>query len=45
MSVSTAPDPLIASAAERTRERQSAFSPRSLVWAVVPLLLLAAVLA
>ena len=45
MSVSTAPDPLIAPSAERTRERQAGFSPRSLVWAVVPLLLLAAVLA
>src|SRR5918994_3340551 len=45
MSVSTAPDPLVAPSADRTRERQAGFSPRSLVWAVVPLLLLAAVLA
>jgi ZIP family zinc transporter len=45
MSVSSAPDPMIAPPAERTRERQAGFSPRSLVWAVVPLLLLAAVLA
>ena len=45
MSVSTAPEPLIAPAAERMRERQTGFSPRSLIWAVVPLLLLAAVLA
>src|SRR5918994_1994805 len=45
MSVSTAPDPLVAPSVERTRERQADFSPRSLVWAVVPLLLLAAVLA
>src|SRR5215211_4364591 len=45
MSVSTAPDPLIAPTAERTRERKTGFSPRSLIWAVVPLLLLAAVLA
>jgi ZIP family zinc transporter len=44
MSVSTAPDPLIAPTAQRTRERQARFSPRSLIWAVVPLLLLAAVL-
>src|SRR5215207_8737970 len=45
MSASTAPDPLIAPSAERTRERRSGFSPRSLIWTVVPLLLLAAVLA
>src|SRR5215207_7915640 len=45
MSVSTAPDPLIAPSAERSRERQAGFSPRSLVWAIVPLLLLAGVLA
>src|SRR5688500_13728753 len=45
MSVSTAPEPLIAPAAERTRDRQTGFSPRSLIWAIVPLLLLAAVLA
>jgi zinc transporter, ZIP family len=44
MSVSTAPDPLLAPSAEPTRERQAGFSPRSLIWAVVPLLLLAAVL-
>src|SRR5215212_926164 len=44
MSVSTAPDPLIAPSTERTRERRAGFSPRSLVWAIVPLLLLAAVL-
>src|SRR5918997_3475699 len=45
MSVSTAPDPLVAPPAERTREHHAGFSPRSLVWAIVPLLLLAAVLA
>ncbi len=45
MSVSTAPDPLVAPPTERTREQQTGFSARSLVWAVVPLLLLAAVLA
>ena len=45
MSVSTAPDPLLAPSGKRTRERQTGFSPRSLVWAIVPLLLLAAVLA
>jgi zinc transporter, ZIP family len=45
MSVSTAPDPLVAPPAEPTRERQASFSPRALVWAVVPLLLLAGVLA
>jgi zinc transporter, ZIP family len=44
MSVSTAPDPLVAPSLERARERKADFSPRSLVWAVVPLLLLAAVL-
>ena len=45
MSVSTAPDPLLAPSSESTRERQAAFTPRSLIWAVVPLVLLAAVLA
>jgi zinc transporter, ZIP family len=45
MSASTAPDPRLAPSVERTREEQKSFSPRSLIWAVVPLLLLAAVLA
>jgi zinc transporter ZupT len=45
MSVSTAPEPTIAPPAEESREGQSAFSPRSLLWAVIPLLLLAGVLA
>jgi len=45
MSVSAAPDPLLAPSGEHRRERQAGFSSRSLVWAIVPLLLLAAVLA
>ena len=44
MSVSTAPDPRLAPSADRAHERPTRFSPRSLIWAIVPLLLLAAVL-
>ncbi len=44
MSASVAPEPAIAPPAETSRERNALWSPRSLVWAIVPLLLLAGVL-